>query len=393
MIDLPPLKQNTQLGKYNPFGLGFRPFFLLTTLWGLVAIVLWGVMLFSHVPIPHHADALTWHKHEMLIGIGSALAAGFLLTAVRNWTKIDTPTGTHLALLAATWLAGRLVWTVGGDALPAWMIMLVDAAFLPWLAYAIGKPIWKRKQWHQLPFPAILLTLSFANALMYFSLWQGIDLLDIASKLAVYTLLALLVLMGGRIIPFFTEKGCNLRFKPTPRIVTQGALIAFAVVALLDITNTLTPIMALAAFIASTLFWTQLVYWQSWRTGSNPLVWILHLGYAGIGLGFMLKGASAIWTELAPLAVHAWMMMTMGGIGLGMMARVSLGHSGRTLTTLPGMRWAFLMIIAAGITRLAALWLPMALDLSIVLWCFALGLFFWRYLPVWLQTRLDGRPD
>lgn len=393
MIDLPPIKPTQQLSKYNPFGLGFRPFFLLTTLWGIIAILLWGVMLFSNVPIPHYADALTWHKHEMLIGLGSALAAGFLLTAVRNWTKIDTPTGTHLALLTATWVAGRLAWTLGGDSLPAWLIMLIDFAFLPWLTYAIGFPIWNRKQWNQLPFPAILLTLSLANALIYFSLWQGVDWLEVAGKLAVYALLSLLVVMGGRIIPFFTEKGCNLRFKPTPRFVVRGYLSAFAVVALLDISNSLTPMMALFAFVAGALFWTQLFYWQTWRTGSNPLVWILHLGYAGIGLGFMLKSASSIWAELSPLAIHAWMMITLGGIGLGMMARVSLGHSGRALTSLPAMRWAFLMMIAAGIVRLFEPLHPMTLHIALLLWSLALGLFFWRYLPVWLQTRLDGRPD
>jgi uncharacterized protein involved in response to NO len=394
MIDLPPLTGKSQLGKYNPFGLGFRPFFLLTALWGMIAILLWGIMLLSNnISVPHYADALIWHKHEMLIGMGSALAAGFLLTAVRNWTKLSTPTGIHLALLAATWVAGRLVWTFGGDSLPAWLIMLIDFAFLPWLTYAIGRPIWQRKQWNQLVFPAVLLALMLANTLIDIALWQEVDLLVIASKLASYALLALLVVMGGRIIPFFTEKGCHLRFKPTPKILVKGYLGFFGLVALLDISDTFAPIMAVSAVIAAVLFWTQLYYWQSWRTGSNPLVWILHLGYAGIGLGFMLKAASVIWLELAPLATHAWMMITMGGIGLGMMARVSLGHSGRTLTTLPLMRSVFVLMIAAGITRLFVPLHPMALPLSFLLWCLALGLFFWRYLPVWLETRLDGRPD
>ena len=393
MINLPPLTHNKQLGKYNLFGLGFRPFFLLTTLWGIVAIILWGLMLFSSAPIAHYADALTWHKHEMIIGMGSALAAGFLLTAVRNWTKINTPIGMQLALLATLWIAGRLAWTFGNDILPSWIIMLVDFAFLPWLTFVIAKPIWQRKQWNQLVFPAILSILTLANTLIYLSLWQYGDFLLIASKLAIYALLILLVVMGGRIIPFFTEKGCNLRLQPTPHFIVTGYLTAFLVVVLLDITNSLAPIMLLASFIAGALFWIQLYYWQIWRTASNPLVWVLHIGYVGIGLGFMLKAASVIWIEFSVLAIHSWMMIALGGIGLGMMARVSLGHSGRILTTLPIMRSVFVLIIGAGIMRMFEPIYPMALPLSLLFWCVALGLFFWRYLPIWLQTRLDGRAD
>lgn len=393
MINLPSPKPSGELGQYNPFGLGFRPFFLLASLWALVAIVLWAMLLSGGADFSLYVDAHTWHQHEMMLGFGSALAAGFLLTAVRNWTKLKTPTGYPLAGLAGLWLLGRLVWLWGAN-MPTWLVVVIDMAFLPWLLYAIGQPIWRRRQINQWPFVAVLIGLIVANASIHFGVIEhNIEAIRIGETLAIYALLGLLVTMAGRITPFFTERGCNIRLPVTPSFLVKSYVVVFFMVALLSLTQTLAPLMAVLSFTAGLLFFVQLVYWQTWRTLRFPLVWILHLGYSGIAIGFMLNGLASIdpiWTSSAH---HAWMVLAMGGIGFGMMARVSLGHSGRLLTVLPGIQFAFILMIAAGVARVSAPYWTQAIYVSAALWSLAFAIMLWRYVPIWLQTRIDGQAD
>ena len=393
MIDLPSPKPSGELGKYNPFGLGFRPFFLLASLWALVAIVLWMLLLSGSGVFSVYTDAHTWHQHEMMFGLGSALAAGFLLTAVRNWTKLKTPTGYPLAGLAALWLLGRVAWLWGAN-MPSWLVVAIDMAFLPWLLYEIGRPIWRRRQINQWPFVAVLIALIVANASIHFGvIAHSIEAIRIGETLAIYALLGLLMTMAGRITPFFTERGCDIRLPATPTFLVKGYVGLFLLVALLSLAQRLAPLMAVLSFTAGLLFFAQLVYWQTWRTLRFPLVWVLHLGYSGIALGFVLNGLASIdpiWTSPAH---HAWMVLAMGGIGFGMMARVSLGHSGRLLTLLPGIKFAFMLIIAAGVARLTAPYWAGAIHVSAALWSLAFAIMLWRYLPIWLQTRIDGQAD
>ena len=392
MIDLPPLRVARQIGKYNLFGLGFRPFFLLTSLWAVIGVSLWGLWLLGYAQFSPHGGMMVWHQHEMLVGLGSALAAGFLLTAVRNWTKLSTPTGWMLAALATTWLLGRLVWWLD-DSIPAYVILLLDSLFLPWLLWAIARPIWRRKQWNQWPFIAVLCALIVANTLFHLATITGAVSNALASQLATYALVSLLLVMGGRIIPFFSERGCALSLKKTPERLVQAYFALLLLVALLDMTGMFPSLFSVASLLMFGLLFAQLIYWQSWRTHTNPLVWILHLGYAGLAIGFLLKSLVLLRPDIAALSTHAWMIIGMGGIGFGMMARVSLGHSGRALVVLPGMQWAFLLVITAGVSRLLSTTWSVFLPLAVVLWIGAFLILLWHYLPVWLLRRVDGQPD
>lgn len=396
MIDVKLTKTTSYLGKYNPFGLGFRPFFLLATGWGVIAIFLWLMVLSGYLLIGTEHNVVIWHSHEMMFGLGGALAAGFLLTAVRNWTKRNTLTGRPLFGLALIWLLARclwLLWLFNVDVQPV-LLITVDMLFLPWLLYAVARPIWQERQSAQWPFIVILLTLIVANALVHTGILQQMtDVVRFGTTLAMYSLLALLITMSGRIIPFFTERGCHITLPNTPRFLMVSAIFAFLSVAMLDLSQMFLPVMAVIAFIAGVLFSVQLAYWRIWRTIRSPLVWILQFGYGGIAIGFMLKALSITNPELDVSANHAWLVLALGGIGLGMMTRVSLGHSGRMLTVLPGIKLAFILLILAGSFRLVVPYWNLAIYLSAIFWLIAFGIVFWRYLPIWLQTRIDGQPD
>lgn len=396
MIDVKLTKTTTDLGKYNPFGLGFRPFFLLATGWAVVAILLWVMVLSGHMPTSDDHNIFIWHPHEMMFGLGGALAAGFLLTAVRNWTKRNTLTGRALFGLALVWLLARSLWLLWlfGVEVPLVLLITVDSLFLPWLLYAIARPIWQEKQTAQWPFIVILLALIVANALIHVGmLQQSVPAARLGNTLAMYSLLALLITMAGRIVPFFTERGCHITLPKTPRFLVVSAIFAFLSVAALDLGQIFLPVMSVLAFIAGVLFSVQLVYWRIWRTIQFPLVWVLQFGYSGIAIGFMLKALSAVDPALDVSANHAWLVLALGGIGMGMMTRVSLGHSGRTLTVLPGIKLAFILLILAGVVRLVVPYWNSAIYVSATLWFVAFGIVFWRYLPIWLQTRIDGLPD
>lgn len=400
MINLPPLQQK-KLGKYNPFGLAFRPFFLLTGFWAIISILLWTLHLQGVHNITFYTDAFLWHRHEMLIGMGSALAAGFLLTAVRNWTNLPMPQGKLLAGMAFTWLAARLLW-LSGDLISPWIILLVDAVFLPWFLYEISKPIIQRKQWQQWPFPSVIIGLWLGNISMHLGYITGLaEWIVFGEKLAIYALLGLILVMAGRITPFFTERGCDIRLTPTPDWLVNSRVVGYVIIALLDISHSLIPawigsfslLFSLIALITAGLLWLQLYYWQTWRTFHNPLVWVLHLGYFGFGLGFLLLAISTIEAQWQSAAYHAWLALAMGGVGLGMMSRVSLGHSGHTLSVLPGIKAAFTLAILAGLTRSFAPLNDHLIWISALLWMSAFSLFWFRYLPIWLKTRPDGMPD
>jgi uncharacterized protein involved in response to NO len=380
---------------WAPFALGFRPFFLAAGLYAVLMMGLWLLVLRGSLSLGELPPAI-WHGHEMLFGFAVAVIAGFLLTAARNWTGLPTPAGLPLAALFALWLAGRLGFLIPG--LPAGLVAAIDLAFLPALALVLALPILKAKQLHNYPFPIMLLVLALANALVH---GAGLAWLPGTAQtglhLAAFAMVSMMTVMGGRVIPSFTDNKLGSRARRREmmeRLVpfaTLGALLAALLVPNSFVT-------ALLAAIAAGVHGTRLAGWYTRKLWSVPLLWVLHLGYAWIVLGFVLLALSAAgWGLAASSALHAFTAGAIGTLTLGMMARVSLGHSGRMLEPAPLMTWAFVAINCAALIRVALpLVLPAAWSAGMavagLLWMAAFGLFAVFYAPILLRPRVDGKP-
>ena len=393
-----PRKHSSPPG-YAPFALGFRPFFLAAGLFAVLLMVGWLLVLFGGLNLGPLSPRV-WHGHEMLFGFTVAVIAGFLLTAAQNWTGIPTASGAPLAALFLLWLAGRVSFLVPG--LPVGLVALIDLSFLPVLALALTVPLLKAKQLHNYPFPVMLLALAGANALVHLDTLGWTDdwsrsSASLGLHLGTYVIVTMMVVMGGRVIPNFTNNklGTRARRWKIIEILAPAATIGALLSALISPVSLVTA--GLAA-IAAVVHAIRLAGWHTVKYWSVPLLWILHLGYAWIALGFGLLALSAAGMSAAAVsALHAF---TTGGIGmltLGMMARVSLGHTGRALEPASLMTRAFVVINIAALLRVA---LPLlfpgvyvqSMTAAGLAWVAAFGLFVVVYTPMLLRPRVDHKP-
>lgn len=390
---------NTQKIFNTPlFGLGFRVFFAMAGLSALILIVLWNAIFKGNLTIDHYFADNYWHAHEMLLGYSVAVIAGFLLTAVKNWTGKPTLTGDKLAGLALLWLYGRILPFYAG-LLPNALIAAIDFAFLPVLAYQISKPIIQAKQFKNLVFVGLLLVLTLGNFLIHAEIlelcpktaWTGI-------QLVVGTIIIMILILAGRVFPFFVERGLHgtlIIRNPLLDALSIGS--AFAVFAM-QLGAMSGNILALTAIFAAIVNSARLAGWYVQRIWYVPLLWILYIGYGWIILGFILTTLSAYSWILPSLALHAF---TVGGIGvltLGMMARVSLGHTGRVLRVSNAMAIGFILVNLAALLRVL---LPLALSnwyniliyASTLSWLAAFSLFMFVYAPILTSPRIDKKED
>lgn len=389
------LQQRPPSAGWALFRLGFRPFFLAASLFAVLLMVLWLLVL-GGVMTPGEMPPLIWHGHEMVFGFAVSVIAGFLLAATQNWTGIRTLSGRPLAALFLLWLAGRLCFLIPG--LPAGLVALVDLAFLPVLAVTLASPILRTKQLHNYPFPILLLALTAANALVHADAlhWTS-GTAKPGLLLAVYVVVTLITVVGGRTIPNFTDNKLQTHARRRKIIewlvptATPAALIAALIAPV-------SPVTALLAAVAAAVHAIRVAGWYTSKFWSIPLLWVLHLGYAWIPIGFALLALTAAgWDAAAGSALHAFTAGTIGVLTLGMMARVSLGHTGRKLDPPPVMTLAFVAINLAALARVVLpLLFPAAytqgMDIAGLIWIAAFGVFAWKYAPMLLRPRVDGKP-
>lgn len=379
------------------FNLGFRPFFLLAGITAVLLVPLW-IFAYTQGQIEFgYYSAIVWHSHEMLFGYTVAVIAGFLLTAVRNWTDLPTPGGKALAGLVLLWLAGRIAPFVAG-VLPHWVIAALDIAFLPVLAITLSIPLLRKRQTHNLVFLFVLAALTLANVLVHMQL---LGMTQATAKpgfyLAVYLIVLLIAILGGRVIPFFTERGIaggTTRKWKTVEYFSLGCLVVLLV---LDLAYASPLAITVFAILAALGHGIRLFGWYQKQVWSVPLLWVLQLGYAWLVVGFLFKALSAAGLVSPALAIHAFTVGGIGTITLGMMARVALGHTGRTLRVGPAMFWAFVLANLAGMIRV----LPPAiypeyydtwLVLAAIFWSTAFAIFVISYAGILINPRVDGRP-
>ncbi|QEY15294.1 NnrS family protein [Cellvibrio sp. KY-GH-1] len=379
----------------------FRPFFLLTGIYGVITVIVWMSFLYGGLSLPLGWSPVHWHSHEMLFGLIPMAIAGFLLTAVCNWTGATPLQGIALLALIIIWFAGRVaMWTASWW--PVGIAAAVDLLFMPMMAIYMTRVLLRHGNKRNLPIAAILLLLSLANVMMHIGFITSDPLWLRRGELMSLGLITLMmIVIGGRIIPLFTinwlrNQGIQSECVKSFAVLDRAALIATLLLVPADFftgTSWLTGVMAL---IAGALNALRLIGWSGWRTAGEPLLWILHLGYGWIVVALLLKSAAA-FNLAAPTAwQHALGVGAMGALILGVMTRVALGHTGRTLT-LP--RFAIAIYVAITLAALARVLAALQLlDYRIGLlvaatgWSLAFATFTLIYWPILTRPRADGRP-
>jgi uncharacterized protein involved in response to NO len=366
--------------------LGFRPFFLAAALQAALWIPFWLISLSGTIALGLDAH---WHGHEMVFGFSLAVIAGFLLTAARNWTGQPSPSGLPLLALVMLWAAGRVAYLFSGS-LPFPLVAAVDLAFIPAVAFFVGRMIVNSKNWRNLGFVILLGILGAAN------LWFWLGDPYRANTLGVFVVIMIIVLMGGRVIPFFTANGLGIDVRKKSALdwvaVGMTGLAAVAIVAFPA--ESLTAVLAGAAGVANLV---RMWGWGSLRTTAKPILWVLHLGYLFIPVGFMLYGLGLFVPTVGTAPLHALTAGSIGLLTLGMMARVSLGHTGRPLQVAPLVTAAFIAVLAGATLRVFGagffpLYYLQLLVVSGVLWSAGFAIFFIWYAPILTTPRPDGRP-
>ncbi|MNO94541.1 NnrS protein [compost metagenome] len=379
------------------FRLGFRPFFLLGSLLALLAIPLWITALLGMQALPQPMGGwLAWHRHELVFGFAGAIIVGFLLTAVQTWTGQPSLSGKPLAALVAIWMLSRLAWWLGSPAL----LILANVAFLVAATGVMARLLWAVRQRRNYPVVAVLALFTLADLLALVGVAQGQDSWQRQGVWAsVWLVAAMMGLIGGRVIPFFTQRGLGRAAMVQPWPWLDWALLGLtALLAVLYAAGAgLAPQPWLALPFAALALGhgIRLVRWFDAGLLRVPLLWSLHLAYAWIVVACM---GMALWhgglIAGASQALHALTVGATGGMILAMLARVSLGHTGRPLELPPGLALAFLLLNLGGLFRVFAvgfLYVP-SLWLSATCWACAFGLYLYRYAPMLCRTRADGHP-
>jgi uncharacterized protein involved in response to NO len=374
------------------WNLGFRPFYLLASVFSALSVALWtaqhaGWLAFACLQAP------LWHGHEMLFGFTLAVVAGFLLTAVRAWTGQPTPTGARLIALAAVWVAGRiLVLTPYGEA-----AAVVNAAFPLALAVAIGIPLVRSRNTRNYFFLGLLALMAALVAALHLAL-LGIAILPprLDLVLGLDVMLFIMAVMGGRVIPMFTNNGVPGTGATRHPLVEKLALGSVPALAIADLLQLPPPLIAAIALFAAAAHGVRLGMWRSWRTRAAPLVWILHAAYAWIIVHLALRALGAMGWMGESFAIHALTVGAIGGLTLGMMTRTARGHTGRPLTADRFELAMFVLVQIAALVRVFGGMAPVASVASVqvagLLWSTAFGLYAVRYWPILARPRLDGRP-
>lgn len=389
-IEEPPRVPKRRLALFE---LGFRPFYLLASGFAALSIPLWALQFSGFLGRPYLAGPL-WHAHEMLFGFTLAVIVGFLFTAGRNWTNQPTPTGWTLGALAALWVAARvLVLTPYADA-----AAVVNIAFPLAAAVLLAIPFAKAKNRRNYFFVALLGLLTVAAAAIHLS-QLGFDGIPawLGMQVALDVVLFILSVMGGRVIPMFTNNGvpgANATRRPWLDKVALGAVLALLGADAFGLKGV--PL-AIVAFVASAAHAGRWALWQPWKTLSVPIVWVLHLAYMWVPVHLALRGFGELGWVAPSLATHALTVGAVGGLVIGMMTRTARGHTARPLRADRFDVACYALVLLAAVVRVAVpLFTPEqtvhSVMASAALWSAGFALYAIRYWPVLSRPRLDGRP-
>src|SRR5690606_20615876 len=376
------------------FSYGFRTFFLGGALWAFLAMLIW-IGLLAGEAFPLGLVPAAWHAHEFLFGYVGAIIAGFLLTAVPNWTGRTPLQGVPLLSLFILWLVGRIAFLLAGQ-IGYLAAAIADSVFLVALAAFVFREVMTAENKGNIRIAVILSVLALANILFHVEIiTQGQPVFTLRGTISLIVIL--ISVIGGRVVPNFTRNWLMRRGDtrlPTPTGRFDQVVLASSVMALAFWTFLPElPVTALFLFAVGILHAVRLGRWSGWRTGAEPIVLILHIGYAFVPLGFVLVALSFVWQFDIPLsaALHAWTSGAMGVMTLAIMTRATRGHCGHPLTAPPATQFIYLMVVAAALLRLSEIIIP---DAALMLrvasggtWLVAFAGFIVAYGPMLLRPR------
>ncbi|MBF4554736.1 MULTISPECIES: NnrS family protein [Pseudomonas] len=378
--------------------LAFRPFFLAGSFFAMLAIPLWVATWTGIWPgFQPTGGWLSWHRHEMLFGFAMAIVAGFLLTAGQTWTGQPGVSGKKLMVLAGVWLLARLGWLFG---LPLALMIPLDLMFLFGLTGLMVRMLWVVRQKRNYPIIAVLTLMISANVMVLCGIALSDDGLQRQGTLAGLWLVATLMsIIGGRVIPFFTQRGLGhttavkpLGWLDVALLVGSGLIAVFYAAGVALQQNLLLGVLFLAIAAGHLL---RLVRWHDAAIWRVPLLWSLHLAMLWL---VVAAAGLALWNfgllDSSSPSLHALSVGSMSGLILAMIARVTLGHTGRSLALPSGIIGAFVLLNLGAASRvfLSGQWPIMGLWLAAICWAVAFALYIWRYAPMLVSARVDGNP-
>jgi uncharacterized protein involved in response to NO len=386
-------------GGWPLLALGFRSFFLLATIMAAVAVPLWLLIYQGSLEPVSILPPTIWHGHEMVFGFAAAVIAGFLLTAATNWTGRRTATGAGLGALAGLWITGRVALIVPG--VPAWLAIGLDVAFLPVVAIVLAIPLLATGNRRNVVFPVVLTVLGLINLAIHLGAIGAIDWDPSRGlRIAIDLILLMIGVLGGRVIPSFTKNALpHAKVNPCQK-ASALALLSIAALAIAEMATDNATVTGSAALVAGIVNALRMRGWGTFATLRTPILWILHAGYAWLAAGFILRGAAEL-TGLIPLdaGIHALTIGAIGSMIIGMMSRVALGHTGRSIAAAPLTVAAYWLVNAAALLRVAfaLTWDDTLRVASLMgsgaLWSLAFAFFVVVYWPILSRSRADGRAD
>lgn len=382
------------------FGYGFRPFFLLAGVQAVVAMSVWLAVLHGMEWPVMWISPMAWHAHEMIFGFVAAALAGFLLTAVASWTGQRGYAGAPLVALVILWLGGRIAMAPGLE-VPQPIAAAIDLAFLPAIAVVVAPSLIRAGNVRNLPMLAFPVLLFVANLNVHVPDFSGRFAVD-GFTLAIDTILLMVALVGGRVVPAFTGNALRRR-DPEARVASFGAVDRIALVAVVAVlvVDLAAPGGRLAGGVALTacvLHAWRLLRWRGWQTRDMPIAWILHVAYAWIPVALGLKGLWLVWQIPAAAGwLHALTTGAFATMILAIMTRAALGHTGRPLVIAKPIVLAYVLLTLAAATRvlapIVAPSMPVASwSLAGALWIAAFALYCIVYAPILCRPRVDGKP-
>ena len=375
------------------FSYGFRPFFLGGAAWAIIAMALWIATVSGIIDIGGSYGSHSWHAHEMIFGFSSAILAGFLLTAVPNWTGRLPVSGWPLAILFHLWLCGRVALLVT-DLIDPWFAVFVDSLFMPTLLFICAREVIAGKKWRDLKVVGGLVALSLANFYFHYEVMvEGHAALG--ARLAISAYVVLVTVIGGRMIPSFTHNWLNKRGRtdfPVAYNRFDAAAILVGILALAQWVFTPGEVWtALSAFMAAGMQMARLVRWKGWTTKSETLVAVLHLGYLFVPIGFAGIGLSALGMFDQVATLHVINVGTVAGMMLAVMTRATRGHTGRALASSWMTNLSYIFIFSCAVVRpLTGVFQGGAMTVyavSAICWIGAFALYLVEYGPMLVGAR------
>jgi uncharacterized protein involved in response to NO len=380
---------------------GFRPTFLAAAVAALLLVPAWVLIWGYGMPLPGGWPITLWHAHEMVFGFVAVAIAGFLLTAVPNWTGQRGFTGTPLLILMALWTAARVLIATAG----AWLataVLVLDVSFLVLLGILIAPPLLRSGNRNAVML-VVLALLAGCNATFHWALMHQNPPLALRTILiAIDIALLLVTIVGGRIVPAFTgnalrASGSPIRILAWPAIgpVAVGLMVTVIVVDLLRPDSRLAGILAAIVAVVQT---ARMLQWRSFAVLRSPIVWVLHLAYAWLPVGFALKAMALLFgLALSAFWLHALTVGVLATMVLAVMSRAALGHTGRPLVVEPAIALGYLLLLGAALVRVFGLGVlsmpyPAVILVSATCWTLAFGSFFYVYAPILWSARFDGKP-